>query len=55
MWFLDNAWLIPLLPAISFFLILFFGKRTGRWTNGGSYIGITAILHIWGWAHYPIS
>ena len=44
MWFLDNAWLIPLLPAISFFLILFFGKRTGRWTNGGSYIGITAIL-----------
>ena len=44
MWFLDNAWLIPLLPAIAFFLIILFGKRTGRWTNGGSYIGITAIL-----------
>jgi NADH-quinone oxidoreductase subunit L len=44
MWFLNNAWLIPLIPAISFFLILFFGKRTTRWTNGGSYIGIAAVL-----------
>ena len=23
-WFLENAWIIPLLPAISFVLILFF-------------------------------
>ena len=26
-WFLENAWIIALLPAISFVLILFFGKR----------------------------
>ena len=26
-WFLETAWLIPALPAISFVLILFFGKR----------------------------
>ena len=40
MWFLDNAWLIPVIPTVSFFLILLFGKRTARWTNGGSYIGL---------------
>src|SRR5215217_2304445 len=44
MWFLDNAWLIPLLPAVAFFLIILLGKRTDRFTNGGSYIGITAVL-----------
>ena len=44
MWFLDNAWLIPFLPALSFFVILLFGKRTGKYTNGGAYIGIAAIL-----------
>ena len=27
-WFLRNVWLIPLIPAISFVLILFLGKRT---------------------------
>ena len=26
-WFLENAWLIPLFPALSFVGILFFGKR----------------------------
>ena len=36
MWFLDNAWLIPVIPTVSFFLIILFGKRTARWTNGGS-------------------
>ena len=30
MWFLDNAWLVPLIPAVSFVLILFFGKRLPR-------------------------
>jgi NADH-quinone oxidoreductase subunit L len=37
---LENAWLIPLIPAISFFLILFFGKRMPK---KGSEIGILAI------------
>ncbi|MET0146194.1 MAG: NADH-quinone oxidoreductase subunit L [Ilumatobacteraceae bacterium] len=26
-WFLENAWLIPLIPGIAFFLILFIGKK----------------------------
>ena len=26
MWFLDNAWLVPLIPAVSFVAILLFGK-----------------------------
>jgi hypothetical protein len=44
MWFLNNAWLIPVIPTVSFFLIILFGKRTARWTNGGSYIGLAALL-----------
>ena len=39
-WFLRNAWLIPLLPALSFVGILFFGKRLPR---GGSELGIAAL------------
>ena len=26
-WFLKNVWIVPALPALSFLLILFFGKR----------------------------
>ncbi|HEX5366903.1 MAG TPA: NADH-quinone oxidoreductase subunit L [Acidimicrobiales bacterium] len=37
---LDNAWIIPLVPAASFFLILFFGKRLPR---KGSEVGIAAV------------
>ncbi|MDQ6724615.1 MAG: NADH-quinone oxidoreductase subunit L [Actinomycetota bacterium] len=37
---LRNAWLIPLLPAISFFIILSFGKRLPK---KGSEVGITAL------------
>ena len=40
MFFLDHAWLVPLIPAVSFVLILLFGKRFPR---GGSEIGITAV------------
>ena len=39
-WFLRNAWLIPLFPALSFAGILFFGKRLPR---GGSELGIAAL------------
>ncbi len=39
-WFLENAWLIPLLPAISFVLILFFGKRMPK---KGAELGIAAV------------
>jgi len=37
---LDQAWLIPTLPALSFVAILFFGKRLPR---KGSEIGILAV------------
>jgi NADH-quinone oxidoreductase subunit L len=37
---LDNAWIIPLIPAASFVLILLFGKRLPR---KGSEIGIAAV------------
>ena len=40
-WFLEHAWLIPLIPAIAFFLIIFFGKKLPR---GGSEIGIASML-----------
>ena len=39
-WFLENAWLIALLPAISFVLILFFGKKM---PFKGAEFGITAV------------
>src|SRR5215210_2308812 len=37
---LENAWLIPLIPALSFLVILFFGKRLPK---KGSEIGIGAL------------
>ncbi len=37
---LDKAWIIPLIPAVSFFLILFFGKRMPK---KGAEIGIAAL------------
>src|SRR5262245_15228396 len=40
MWFLENAWLVPLLPAVSFVVILLLGKRFPR---HGSEVGILAV------------
>ena len=40
MFFLDHAWLVPLIPAVSFVVILFFGKRFPR---QGSEVGIVAV------------
>ncbi|MDP1794205.1 MAG: NADH-quinone oxidoreductase subunit L [Acidimicrobiales bacterium] len=37
---LENAWLIPLVPVVSFFLILFFGKRL---PSKGSVIGVASL------------
>jgi NADH-quinone oxidoreductase subunit L len=39
-WFLEHAYVIPLIPATSFFLILFFGKRL---PYKGAEIGIAAL------------
>jgi NADH-quinone oxidoreductase subunit L len=39
-WMLDHAWLVPLLPALSFVVILLFGKRMPR---KGSEVGIAAV------------
>jgi ABC-type Fe3+-siderophore transport system, permease component len=27
MWFLEQAWLIPVIPSVGYFVILLFGKR----------------------------
>ena len=40
-WFLENSWLIPIVPAIGFFLIIFFGKRMPK---KGSEIGVLSML-----------
>jgi len=39
-WFLENVWIIPLLPALSFVGILFFGKRM---PYKGAELGIAAV------------
>src|SRR6476646_6983558 len=40
MFFLDQAWLVPLIPALSFVVILLFGKRMPR---QGSEVGVAAV------------
>ncbi len=40
-WFLENAWLIPVIPAVAFFLILFVGKKLPR---GGSELGLASMV-----------
>jgi NADH-quinone oxidoreductase subunit L len=45
-WFLENAWLVPVVPAVCWALILLLGKQPGirRLTNGGAYIGVLGVL-----------
>ena len=40
-WFLDHAWMIPLIPVAAFVLIIFFGKRMPR---KGSEFGIASMV-----------
>jgi len=40
-WFLENSWLIPVVPAVAFALIIFFGKRMPK---KGSEIGLLSML-----------
>jgi len=40
-WFLEHAWLIPVIPAVAFFLIIFFGKKMPK---GGSEFGILSMV-----------
>jgi NADH-quinone oxidoreductase subunit L len=40
-WFLENAWLIPLIPFLAFFVILLFGKKMPK---GGSEVGIASMV-----------
>jgi NADH-quinone oxidoreductase subunit L len=46
----DLTWLVPLLPFLAFFVILFFGKRmkSGGHTIGILAVGIAWIISIWG-------
>ena len=41
MWFLENAWLIPIIPGIGFAIIILFGKRLPM---KGSEIGLLSML-----------
>jgi NADH-quinone oxidoreductase subunit L len=43
-WLLDHAWVIPVVPAASFVLLLFFGKRLSHWKYKGAEIGIAALF-----------
>ena len=43
---LDNAYLVPLIPAVSFVAILFFGKRI-KGGQGAHWIGIPAVASSW--------
>ena len=40
-WFLDNAWIAPVVPTIGFFLIIFFGKKLPK---KGSEIGVLSLV-----------
>ena len=40
-WFLEHAWLIPVVPAIAFFIIILFGKKLPM---KGSEIGLLSML-----------
>ena len=40
-WFLEHAWLIPIIPAVAFAMIIFFGKKLPM---KGSEIGIASML-----------
>ena len=40
-WFLDNAWLIPVIPAVGFAIIIFFGKKLPM---KGSEIGLLSMF-----------
>ncbi len=40
-WFLENAWIIPIIPAVAFALIIFFGKKLPM---KGSELGILSML-----------
>jgi NADH-quinone oxidoreductase subunit L len=42
--FLDHAWLVPLIPTVSFVVILLFGKR---FPKGGSEVGVSALFASW--------
>ena len=44
MFFLDHAWLVPLIPAVSFVVILLFGKK---FPKRGSEVGIVALGASW--------
>ncbi len=46
-WFLEQAWLLPVVPAVSFLVILLAGKRMPR---GGSEVGIVALAFTFAWS-----
>jgi NADH-quinone oxidoreductase subunit L len=51
-WFLNNAWLIPIIPSVAFFLIIGFGKSQipvgnttlGKVLGGGAFIALASMF-----------
>ena len=51
MWFLEHAWLIPVIPSVGYFVILLFGRRLplkgselGVGTLGASFLLLAAMV-----------
>ncbi len=42
-WFLDHAWVIPVIPAVAFAIIILFGRRLGKPFAHGAYVGIASM------------
>ena len=54
MWFLEQAWLIPVIPSVGYFVILLFGKRLplkgseiGVGTLGASFLLACGAVYQW--------
>ena len=54
MWFLEHAWLIPVIPSVGYFVILLFGKRMplkgseiGVGTLGASFLLACGAVYQW--------
>jgi NADH-quinone oxidoreductase subunit L len=49
-WFLEHAWLIPIVPAVAFFIIILFGKKLPlKGSSGAEGQFIAPVVRTWNW------